>query len=66
MTARPKWLIDTNVVSELMCLRPEPRVSAFSNQLPTTAPVLLPSPSGKCSTGSAGSIPAVADATTPN
>ena len=33
MTARLAWLIDTNVVSEMMRPRPEPRVAAFLDSI---------------------------------
>ena len=33
MTARFAWLIDTNVVSEMMRPRPEPRVAAFLDSI---------------------------------
>ena len=33
MTARLAWLIDTNVVSEMMRPRPEPRVTAFLDSI---------------------------------
>ena len=33
MTARLAWLIDTNVASEMMRPRPEPRVAAFLDSI---------------------------------
>jgi len=33
MTARLKWLIDANVVSEMMRPRPEPRVEAYLDSI---------------------------------
>jgi len=53
------WLIDTNAVHEVMRLRPEPRVADLLDSIADEGPrPLLPSPSGQCPTGTAGSIPA--------
>ena len=47
------WLIDTNVVSEMMRPRPEPRVATFLDSIEREGIGLAPSPSGKSSTASA-------------
>ncbi len=52
MTAPLTWLIDTNVVSEMMRPRPEPQVVAFLDSISDDGLGLAPSPSGRCSTAS--------------
>ena len=61
MAARLAWLIDMSVISEMMRRRPGPRVAGLLDSIADEASALLSSPSGRCSTGSAGPIPAGAE-----
>ena len=66
MTVPLAWLADTNVVSEMMRPRPEPRVAAFLDSIADEGLASLPSPSGRFSTASGGSIRGGAGVNLPN
>ena len=58
------WLIDTNVVSDVMRPHPEPQVAAFLDAIEKRR-IGIASVTGKSSTESAASLRAVAEATLP-
>ena len=57
MTERLAWLLDANVVSEMMRPRPEPRVAAFLDSIAEESVFHASIPPAKFSTGSVCAVP---------